>query len=84
MMGGGGQTDESLRKQGEQGLPSIIKYPLGISSLLDTLPRVHADPLPSGSLLATPECPIIVLILVMRKLKLCETFARLFLHASSY
>ena len=41
MMGGGGQTDESLRKQGEQGLPSIIKYPLGISSLLDTLPRVQ-------------------------------------------
>ena len=82
MMGGGGQTDESLRKQGEQGHPSIIKYPLGISFLLDTLPRV-SDPLPSGSLMATPECTIIVLILEMRKLKLCETFARLFLHASS-
>lgn len=76
--------DEFLRKRGEGGLTSFIKYPLEISSLLDTLPKA-SDPLPKGNLMATLElCCAVILILETGKRKLCETFATLFQHAGSY
>lgn len=69
--------DEPYKETVEEGLPSFTKYPRSTSSVLDTLLR-PSDTLPNGDLKAILECSIMILILEMRTLKFCKTFAKVF------